>query len=211
MITGYEAFSLFQSLKLHFTSDSYDFFKYGGKVKTSIDAFDKRKDKYHFHKLSRRLTSREDLIDFLVANFIEDEGIWIGNLLTEESELIYRNRQKVIQSLSYIFQNDCQKLFKEVDNPNEVMTCNHGNYPELLKKTLRKEIQIETLCILNQIINFLPIWSAKISDTIRWPDYKRKIIKYAAFLPKDSVKYKLILKKVIEENENFYRHGWCTL
>jgi hypothetical protein len=201
MMTGYEAFCLFQSLKLHFTSDSYDFFKYGGKIKTSLDAFDKRKDKYYYHKLSRRLTSREDLIDFLVANFIEDENVWVGNLLTEESELVYRARQKNIQSLSYTFENDCQKLFREVGNPNEIMYCNSGDYPELLKRTLRKEIQIETLCLLNQIINFLPSWTSKISDSIRWPDYRRKILKYAAFLPKDIVKYKLILRKVIEENE----------
>lgn len=202
MMTGYEAFCLFQSLKLHFSSDSYDFFKYGGKIKTSLEAFDKRKDKYYYHKLSRRLTNHEDLIDFLVANFIDDENVWVGNLLTEESETVYRARQKVIQSLSYTFENDCRKIFHEVENPNELMHCNSGDYPELLKKTLKKEIQIETLCLLNQIINFVPIWSNKIVDTVRWPDYQKKIVKYTAFLPKDTVKYKLILRKVIEENES---------
>jgi hypothetical protein len=33
--------------------------------------------------------------------------------------------------------------------------------------------------------------------TIRWPDYRKKIIKYASFLPNDVVKYKLLLKKII--------------
>jgi hypothetical protein len=202
MITGYEAFGLYQAIKLHFTTDSYDFLKYGGKSKISVDSFDNRKDKYHFHKLSRRLTNREDLIMFLVANFIHDESVWVGNLLTEESEVIFRQRQRVLQSLSYIFENDCRKIFEGTDNPNQVLQSENGDYPKLLTMVLRKEVEIETICILSQILGFLPLWNKKISDSVRWPQFNRKMNKYAAFLPKDVVKYKLILKKVISENEN---------
>jgi len=202
MITGYEAFGLYQAIKLHFTTDSYDFLKYGGKSKISVDSFDNRKDKYHFHKLSRRLTNREDLIMFLVANFIHDDSVWVGNLLTEESEVIFRQRQRVLQSLSYIFENDCRKIFEGTDNPNQVLQSENGDYPKLLTMVLRKEVEIETICILSQILGFLPLWNKKISDSVRWPQFNRKMNKYAAFLPKDVVKYKLILKKVISENEN---------
>jgi hypothetical protein len=201
-ITGYEAFGMYQAIKLHFTTDSYDFMKYGGKSKISIDAFDNRKDKYHFHKLSRRLTSQDELIMFLVANFIHNDTIWVGDLLTEESETIYRQRQRVLQSMSYIFENDCRKIFEGVSNPNEVLQSDDGDYPRLLKMTLQKVTEIETLCVLNNILGFLPLWNRKIADTVRWPQYSRKVTKYAAFLPKDVVKYKLILKKVLNENEN---------
>lgn len=201
-ITGYEAFGMYQAIKLHFTTDSYDFMKYGGKSKISVDAFDNRKDKYHFHKLSRRLTTQDELIMFLVANFIHNDTIWVGDLLTEESETIYRQRQRVLQSMSYIFENDCRKIFEGVSNPNEVLQSDDGDYPSLLKMTLQKATEIETLCILNNILGFLPLWNRKITDTVRWPQYSRKITKYAAFLPKDVVKYKLILKKVLNENEN---------
>jgi hypothetical protein len=201
-ITGYEAFGMYQAIKLHFTTDSYDFMKYGGKSKISVDAFDNRKDKYHFHKLSRRLTSQDELVMFLVANFIHNDTIWVGDLLTEESETIYRQRQRVLQSMSYIFENDCRKIFDGVSNPNEVLQSDDGDYPRLLKMTLQKDTEIETLCILNNILGFLPLWNRKISDTVRWPQYSRKVTKYAAFLPKDVVKFKLILKKVLNENEN---------
>ena len=201
-ITGYEAFGMYQAIKLHFTTDSYDFMKYGGKSKISVDAFDNRKDKYHFHKLSRRLTTQDELIMFLVANFIHNDNIWVGDLLTEESETIYRQRQRVLQSMSYIFENDCRKIFEGVSNPNEVLQSDDGDYPSLLKMTLQKATEIETLCILNNILGFLPVWNRKITDTVRWPQYSRKVTKYAAFLPKDVVKYKLILKKVLNENEN---------
>ena len=201
-ITGYEAFGMYQAIKLHFTTDSYDFMKYGGKSKISVDAFDNRKDKYHFHKLSRRLTSQDELVMFLVANFIHNDTIWVGDLLTEESETIYRQRQRVLQSMSYIFENDCRKIFDGVSNPNEVLQSDDGDYPRLLKMTLQKDTEIETLCILNNILGFLPLWNRKITDTVRWPQYSRKVTKYAAFLPKDVVKFKLILKKVLNENEN---------
>jgi len=201
MITGYEAFGIFQALKLHFTSDTYDFFKYNGKSKVSVDAFENRKDKYHFYKLSRRLTNRDDLIMFIVANFVQNENIWVGDLLTEESETIYRQRQKVIQSLSYIFENDCRKLFDGVDNPNEFLKVTNGEYPVLMTKTLQRDIEIETLCIINKILGFMPNWNNKIEDTIRWPLFYRKVIKFSEFLPKDVTKFKMILKKVIDENQ----------
>jgi hypothetical protein len=201
MMTGYEAFSVFQALKLHFTSDTYDFFKYNGKSRISVDAFENRKDKYHFYKLSRRLIDRDELIMFIVANFLHNENIWVGDLLTEESETIYRQRQKVVQSLSYIFENDCRKLFDGIDNPNDFLKVNDGEYPILLTRTLQKDVEIETLCILNSILKFAPHWNKSIGDTIRWPLYNRKIIKYSEFLPKDVNKFKMILKKVINENQ----------
>ena len=137
------------------------------------------------------------MIAFIVANLVEDEKSWVGVLLQEEADINYRKRQKVIQSLSYTFENDCKLIFEDcILNPNEVLKTD-GDYPVLLTKTLRKEIQIETLCILNQILGFIPMWTNKINDTIRWPEYRRKCIKYASFLPQDVVKYKLLLKKVI--------------
>lgn len=196
-MTGYEAFGLYESLKLHFTKDSYDFFKYNGKTNISVTAFENRKDKYHFYKLSRKFSNRDDLISFLVANFVEKDGTWVGDLLLEDAEVNFQRRQKVLQSLSYEFIGDLSKLFDGVNDPNEVIKVVDGDYPILLAYTLQKVTKIETLCMLNQILGFLPMWDKKITDTIRWPDYRRKIVKYTAFLPKDIVKYKLILKKVI--------------
>jgi len=197
MIDGYEAFSVYQSLKLHFNHQSYDFFKYNGKTNTSKMVFENRKDKYHFYKLARKVTQKDDLVSFLVANFVENENVWVGDLLTEDAEVNFRKHQKIIQSLSYIFENDCKVIFEDCKEPNDVIRVVDGEYPILLKKALRKEIHVETLCMLTQILGFLPMWNNKITDTIRWPEYQKKLTKYAHFLPKDVVKYKLILKKII--------------
>ena len=44
------------------------------------------------------------------------------------------------------------------------------------------------------------MWDKKIQDTIRWPDFKNKVQKFTAFLPRDVVKYKLIHRKLLNEN-----------
>ena len=199
-MTGYETFGLYQALKLHFTQESYDFFKYNGKTNVSVTTFENRKDKYHFYKLSRRLAQKEDMIDFIVANLVEDEKTWVGSLLMQESEVNYRKHQKVIQSMSYTFENDCKLIFRDcILNPNEVLMTD-GDYPVLLKKALQKSVNIESMCLLNNMLGFVPMWTKRIADTIHWPNYRMKLLKYSAFIPKDDVKYKLILKKVLNEN-----------
>jgi len=198
-MTGYEAFCLYSSLKLHFNLDSYDYFKYHGKVNVTIDAFENRKDKWHFYKLSRRFTNDEQGRDFIVANLIHDSNVWVGNLLTEESNIQYRKRQKIIQSLTYTFTNEIESLMSHT-KPNDLFMIQEGEYPELLIKLLHEEISLETICILNQVLGFLSTWDRKINDTIHYPNISQKIKKYTPFIPFEPTKYKLIIKKEYNAN-----------
>ena len=195
-MTGYEAYELFQALKRHFTQEKFDFFKYRGHINTSKEAFENRKDKWHFYKLSRKFGTKQELTDFLIANFLDNENIWVNNLLVEEADIRYIEYKKVMQSLAYTFENDCISLFEDCKEPNDLLVTK-GDYPILLTKALRKEIHIQTLVLLNNILGFVPMWSKTITDTIRWPNYHMKMLKIASFLPQDSVRYKLILKKVL--------------
>jgi hypothetical protein len=198
-MTGYEAFCLYSSLKLHFTQESYDYFKYGGKSRTSIDAFENKKDKWFYYKLSRRFSNDEQARDFLVANFVHSPDVWIGHLLTEESDIHYRARQKVLQSLTYTFTNEIALIMSQ-ENPNASLIVQDGEYPLLLRLVLYGEVSIETVCILNSILGFLPMWDKKITDTIHYPNTSLRIKKYTPFIQFDPTKYKLILKKHLHEN-----------
>jgi hypothetical protein len=198
-MTGYEAFCLYSSLKLHFTQESYDYFKYGGKSRTSIDAFENKKDKWFYYKLSRRFTNDDQARDFLVANLVHSSDVWIGHLLTDDCDVHYRARQKVIQSLSYTFTNEIVPLMSQ-ENPNDWLMVQDGEYPLLLRMLLHGEVSIETVCILNSIMKFLPMWDKKITDTIHYPSISLKIKKYTPFIQFDPTKYKLILKKQLHEN-----------
>ena len=193
-MTGYEAFSIYHTLKLHFTSD-YDYFKYNGKCNISSTTFENRRDKYHFYKLSRKYQNKDEYTQFVIANLFANNKCWAGDLLQEEADIVFKERQKVLQSMSYTFENDCKTIF-DGQEPNDVLKTN-GDHPTLLTMALRKEIAPETLIILNSILQFLPMWDRKITDTIRWPDYRQSLVKYASFLTFDVVKYKLLLRKII--------------
>ena len=47
---GFDAYCLYLAINNHFNTESYDFFKYNGKVPVKLPAFLKRNDKYHFAK-----------------------------------------------------------------------------------------------------------------------------------------------------------------
>ena len=101
-----------------------------------------------------------------------------------------------MQSLTYVFQEDCMRIFDSEKTPNQLLKTT-GEYPILLTKTLQKDIQFESFCLLAKILQFLPNWNKTITDTIRWPNFYRKATKFSYFLPSDTVKYKLVLKRVI--------------
>jgi hypothetical protein len=44
------------------------------------------------------------------------------------------------------------------------------------------------------------MWSKKIDDTIIWPEFERKCLKYTPFLEYDKAKFKAILKESLKEH-----------
>ena len=196
--TGFASFALYNALKTHFTSKSYDFFKYNGKTNVSKETFLKRKDKYSFYKLSRKF-SLEELRNFYIANFVYGDASWVGEMTGPEGEVAYKKWQKINQSLTYVFENDILGLVGN-DSPEQMLIVNDGQHPTLLREVMSGAISVETLCILNDIMNFFPMWNRKISDDIIWPNWRLKCEKYAPFIQYDKVKFKNILKEVVTEH-----------
>ncbi len=187
---------MYNALRLHFTTDSYDYFKYNGKTNTTKESFLTHKNKYAFYRLSRKHTL-EDARDFFVANFLESDTKWVGELLTEEAEEVYTDWKKRNQSLFYQFESDTQYLLDNYD-AHDIIKPVDGSFPVLLMQIMRKKVALETLVIMNNLMNFLPMWEKKIDDDIVWPMWQRKIKKYAPFVVYDKMKYKNKLKELYE-------------
>jgi hypothetical protein len=196
--SGFSAFAMFNALKLHFTTDSYDYIRYHGKSNVTADNFANRKDKYSFYKLSRKYRL-EDLKNFYVANLLEKDVNWIGDINNLDGEETYKKWQKRTQSLTYRFEQDIIHLLNDTQSPNQMLMVEDGQYPILLKGVMHNTVAVETLVILNDIMNFFPMWDKKISDTIVWPSIKRKFVKYAPFINYDRDKFKSILKETVKE------------
>ena len=193
---GLAVYMMYNALRLHFTTDSYDYFKYNGKTNTNKESFLTHKNKYAFYRLSRKHTL-EDARDFFVANFLVNDSKWVGELLTEEAEEIYTDWKKRNQSLFYRFESDTQYLLDNYD-AHDIIKPVDGSFPVLLMQIMRKKVALETLVIMNNLMNFLPMWEKKIDDDIVWPMWQRKIKKYTPFVVYDKMKYKNKLKELYE-------------
>jgi len=196
--SGFAAFAMFHAMKLHFTSDSYDYVKYNGKTNVTKTTFSTRKDKYSFYRLSRKFGLTE-LKDYYIANFLVDDVQWVGDILGPESEENYKKWQKRIQSLTYTFENDIIVLLDKVENPNDLLVVRNNEFPKLMQYATQGDISLETLIILDDLMNFFPMWEKEIYDDIVWPNFKIKCMKYKPFLHYDKEKFKQILKEKIKE------------
>ena len=189
---GYDAYTLYLGIKLHFHSKDYDFIKYNGKVKSDINSFLKRKDKYHFGKLFK--THKQELQDFYIAN-LSLKDLWAGDLLDNECVKVYKDWKNRNQKLSYLFETEVSDLLRK-KNINQVLEVKNGQHPILLKQFMGKKISLETICIMDEIIGFTKDWERLISETLVYPDIQNRINKYKSFISVDYKKYKELLKEL---------------
>ena len=194
-MTPFDAYKTYLALKNHFSKSSYDYHKYAGKSRASIESFNKRKDKYWFEKLSRQ-KSDEEVKNFYISNFVEandPNSLWIGNVI-RSGDIYYREWVKRQQSLQYIFTQESQNFFSDY-TLDQAFDCKKG-HPPVLKKFLGGDISPETLVIYDKIFLIRNEFDKKLLDPI-WESVSLKIKKYTPFLNIDVFKYRKILKGTI--------------
>ncbi len=194
----YEVYRYYLALRLHFTTDQYDVIKQQGRVKASKQSFFKRKDLLAIRKVAESYTDK-DIVDFLVANFVSGDR-W-GGVFDSESKERYVNWKKRIESLSYTFEKDVQRIhsfcFKNSVSFNDVFIASKNEHPYIIKMFLRNEISIETLVILEQLFGFSENLDIVLKDDLVWPDISRTIKKYRPFLNFKKEKYNAIVRRGI--------------
>ena len=198
LMTGFDCYRTYLAFKNHFTKDKFDYFKYGGKTNVSMSTFNKRKDRYFFEKMSRQKKDGE-IVDYFTAIFSQcddPQKMWIGEII-ESGDKNYADWQKKVQSLGYIFKQEMQSLC-EGKEFNTLFECKSGTHPPIVKEHLKKNISIESLIILDAVINFKKDLDKKLNDFV-WETVSLKIDKYKPFLL-NSVRiqnYKKILQGIV--------------
>ncbi len=197
IVTPFETYQHYLSLKNHFTNPKYDFFKYGAKTRASVTSFNKRKDKYWFEKTSRKYSDKE-IVDFLVSNFVSadnPQNLWIGEIINS-GERTYADWMRRQQSLTYLFKEQSNELFLET-KLEDALNCSKG-HPPILKKFLSGQLSLETLTIYEKIFHFSNKFDQKLLDPV-WETVSLKIKKYTPFINIDVFFYKKILREIINE------------
>tara|TARA_B100001250_G_scaffold11675_1_gene10185 strand:- start:516 stop:1124 length:609 start_codon:yes stop_codon:yes gene_type:complete len=196
-VTPFETYQAYLGMKSHFTNPKYDFFRYGGKSRATMAAFNKRKDKYWFEKTSRKYSDQE-VIDFLLSNFINannPQNLWIGEIINS-GERTYADWKMRQQSLTYMFTEQSEKLLLENDL-EKVFSCSKG-HPLVLKKYLGGEVSLETLSILEKVFSFQSKFDKKLKDPV-WETVSMKLKKYLPFLNINVFQFKKILRDIVNE------------
>lgn len=195
-MTPFDVYKTYLAFKNHFTKENYDYFKYCGKSRASLESFHKRKDRYFFERTSRQ-KSDEEIKAYFVANFVEcndAQSLWIGEII-QSGEEIYINWLKKSQSLFYMFKTETE-VFLNKDNFEKLFEIKNHQHPEIFKMYLQKAISLETMVILDMILGYVKNFDKKLKDPV-WETVSLRIKKYQPFLNIDIAKYKETLKEII--------------
>lgn len=175
-------------MKAHFDKSDYDFVKYNGKSKVSRDSFYKRNDRVFFVKLTRKYKSKQDIQDYLLANFLVHPKGWVGKF----DEDNYIQWQRKIQSLSYTFKSEIESILDK-----DLIAVSANKHPKLLKEYLGKRVSLESMVILDGILNYSKTWNTKLKDDYVWKDVYKLINDYKSFLKFDVTNFKFVLRELM--------------
>jgi hypothetical protein len=176
-MSGFDCYQTYLAVSNHFKG-KYDFFKYNGKLSVKQNSYEARKDKYFFEKASRKF-KREDFIKYLVANTI-DGTTWIGELLTAKHEIAYKKWRMRIESLTYNFKEEISQIYDRESDFNHIFVITDGRHPLLFRLYSRRKVSLETLVILDSLVNFTKLW--KKQDDFMLKEVVELIEKYRPFL-----------------------------
>ena len=199
MYGGFDVYNTYLAVKLHFTSDTYDYYKYDGKVNAKLDTFTKRKDRYFFHKLSTRY-GQDNILDFFVANFLTDSKRWIGNLLQNDGRDVYLDFKKRKEAFAYHFRQDCGTISSDFSRRslsfNDGFSVPNGQHPRMLRLLIQRKVSYQTAVVLNHFLNFTKNWDKEITEKVVWPEISLKVTRVKPFVNFNATECKLIMKEI---------------
>ena len=202
MYGGFDVYKIYLGVKLHFTTDTYDYHKYSGKVNATIDSFTKRKDRYFFYKLSTRYNEKE-VLDFFVSNFIDDSKKWIGNLISDDGHKVYLQYRKYFESFNYSLRDNIGRIVYDFNNRgisfDNGLSVVNGQHPRMLRLLIQRKINYSTAVILDEILAFIKNWDNQIEEKVVWPNMSRKLKKMKPFVIYNKTEAKLIIQEMIQD------------
>jgi hypothetical protein len=185
MNTGFKACKTLVALKLHFTSKSYDYFKYDGEVKFTPNSFEIRKDKYQCQKLARKHSDEREFEDFAATVYAHAEypkKLWTTDFLTDKAEKTYEKSLKYTGSLPYNFTKELVFVMqKGVDAGVGINWVFEGNPPPFISMLFKEIISLEFCCILEQRLGMIESWKEHEGDVF-YDQFASRVSRFRPFL-----------------------------
>ena len=143
-----DAYRLYRSISLHFSSPSYDCFKFRFKLKP---AEPKPNMRHLFEKWARWFPNQYELVEFLVFNIVTSEGqkLWPGDFSRE----VVDARRGYIESYSYKLKSEIQAMKGAARSFDELFLVQPSSMPILTLISERK-VSYETAALINNAVGF---------------------------------------------------------
>ena len=188
-----DVYLMYCAMKAHFGKSDYDFVTYRGKTRIKRDTFYKRKDRSFFVRVSRKYKTEEEIKNYFVSNFIKDKKGYIANFNDEN----YQSWKLKRQGFFDIFEVEMKPLVEAFE---DLFIVENGQHPKLMKEFLGSRVSLETMIVLDELVNYGPDWNSALEDDIVWNNLDNLMDNYERFLTIDQEQYKIRLLKLIEES-----------
>lgn len=177
MINGFDAYRVFNSMKLHFNQKAYDVSKYGYNPKQlSVQKYETVNGKYQYEKLARKFNTLDDLKVFLVPNIYRNPNMWVTDCFTGNADDIHMKYSAFKKSQQYYV----LEQFKYLKNK-------YGSFRDSLRQhRIIYEIDCDkvfpdTYILLDRCYGIGKFVKTDIPDVI-WQSIEMKLNKYGCFV-----------------------------
>ncbi len=196
MIDSYHYYVRYLAIQRHFNSKGYNYNKYNGKVNASRQSFLRRRDKGLFNKFRYKFKDLDSFKDYLVANFVYNQGFSVYNSTSQESYDILEKWKKINANLKDYYFRDLR--FLSHINIKSQLISEHGELPKVIQYFIQNKICFETLVLLDIYFKFLDR-NVSLKDDDQFNEFKLKIQKYKTFMNVDLVVFeKITLETIIK-------------
>ena len=91
-------------------------------------------------------------------------------------------------------------MFVNVKKFDDIFYVEEGQHPLLLKQHLAKKVSLETMCILEELLNYCKYWNDDIDEKYVWPQKEKLIKDYLGVLTFDKESCRLVTMQTITES-----------
>lgn len=181
----YTTYKTYMALKLHFTSEHYDFFKYNNKIQAlTEEKFKSRKDISVFHKINSAIP-QSILVPFFISQFIHSYNFNVFNLIENQvkSQKIYTDWKNRTDNMLDVYKKDLNTLAKESNGSWKKVICQEeDDYPLLFKLVMIDKISKETYTLLNDLFSQTTKVYESLENDVMYKSLNLKYRKYRPFL-----------------------------
>ncbi|WIK99970.1 DNA helicase loader [Escherichia phage KK4] len=200
-IDGKSVYKLYLMIKQHMNG-KYDVIKYNWCMRVSDAAYQKRRDKYFFQKLSEKYKLKELTLIF-ISNLVANQDAWIGDISDADALVFYREYIGRLKQIKFKFEEDIRNIYYfskkvEVSAFKEIFEYNPKVQSSYIFKLLQSNIiSFETFILLDSFLNIIDKHDEQ-TDNLVWNNYSIKLKAYRKILNIDSQKAKCVFIETVK-------------